>query len=211
MFRLAIVTLRADDRPHLLQGALPKVQVAPRPAIIEEKQLGRSGPTWRITMAGQPSRRLFSSLPHHDQAGRNPPHAESRGGLAGRMEDPGRTDEDASATRSTALTASSGRSRGGLGLSRATWYFPSIRSNLRPLSENAMNSALRRMGYTKTEVTAHGFRVRRSILNERGFDPDVIEAALAHQDENEVRRVYNRAEYWNQRVQCSSVVGQPSR
>ena len=52
-----------------------------------------------------------------------------------------------------------------------------------------MNSALRRMGYTKTEVTAHGFSSSAStILNERGFNPDVIEAALAHQDENEVRR-----------------------
>ena len=65
-----------------------------------------------------------------------------------------------------------------------------------------MNSALRRMGYTKDEMTAHGFRASASsILNERGFDPDVIEAALAHRDEDEVRRVYNRAKYWNQRVQ----------
>ena len=97
-------------------------------------------------------------------------------------------------------------------LSRGDLVFPSIRSTLRPLSENAMNSALRRMGYTKDEMTAHGFRASASsILNERGFDPDVIEAALAHQDEDEVRRVYNRAKYWNQRVQLHAVVGQPSR
>jgi integrase len=79
--------------------------------------------------------------------------------------------------------------------------FPSVRSAIRPLSENAMNSALRRMGYTKDQMVAHGFRSSAStILNERGFDPDVIETALAHQDEDEVRAAYNRAKYWPQRV-----------
>jgi len=78
---------------------------------------------------------------------------------------------------------------------------PSIRSATKPLSENAMNSALRRMGYAHDEMTAHGFRSAAStILNERGFNPDVIEAALAHQDENDVRRAYNRATYWPERV-----------
>jgi integrase len=58
------------------------------------------------------------------------------------------------------------------------------------------------MGYTKDEVTAHGFRATAStILNSRGFDPDVIEAVLAHQDRNAVRRAYNRASYWDQRVE----------
>ena len=78
---------------------------------------------------------------------------------------------------------------------------PSIRSVKKSLSESAMNSALRRMGYTKEEMTAHGFRSAAStILNERGFNADVIEAALAHQDENEIRRAYNRASYWPERV-----------
>lgn len=78
--------------------------------------------------------------------------------------------------------------------------FPSIRSKRRPLSEAAFNAALRRMGFTKEEVTAHGFRVTAStILNSRGFDPDVIEAVLAHQDRNAMRRAYNRASYWDQR------------
>src|SRR5206468_19486 len=78
---------------------------------------------------------------------------------------------------------------------------PSIRSVHRPLSDNAMNSALRRMGYAKNEMTSHGFRATAStILNERGFSPDVIEAALAHQDENAIRRAYNRTTYWAERV-----------
>lgn len=79
--------------------------------------------------------------------------------------------------------------------------FPSIRSTKRPLSENSMNSALRRMGYGKDEVTAHGFRVTAStILNANKCDPDVIEAVLAHQDKDAIRRTYNRATYWEQRV-----------
>jgi integrase len=78
---------------------------------------------------------------------------------------------------------------------------PSIRSPLKPLSENAMNSALRRMGYTKDEMCPHGFRSSAStILNARGFDDDVIEAALAHQEEDEVRAAYNRAKYLPQRI-----------
>ena len=83
----------------------------------------------------------------------------------------------------------------------AELVFPSVRSQHRPLSENAFNSALRRMGYRKNEVTAHGFRVTASsIMNARGKDPDVIEAVLAHQDRNAIRRTYNRATYWEQRV-----------
>ena len=80
--------------------------------------------------------------------------------------------------------------------------FPSIQSKKKLLSENAFNAAIRRMGYSGEEVTAHGFRVTASsILNARGYNPDVIEAALAHQDPNTIRRTYNRATYWDERVQ----------
>jgi integrase len=80
--------------------------------------------------------------------------------------------------------------------------FPSLHCKTRPLSENAFNSALRRMGFEKHEVTSHGFRASAStILNEHGFNPDVIEAALAHQDKNAIRRAYNRTTYWSERVQ----------
>jgi integrase len=84
---------------------------------------------------------------------------------------------------------------------RGELIFQSIRSSTKPLSENALNSALRRMGFSLDEMTAHGFRATAStILNEREFNPDVIEAALAHQHENEIRRAYNRASYWKERV-----------
>lgn len=79
--------------------------------------------------------------------------------------------------------------------------FPSTQSLTKTLSENAFNAALRRMGFGPEEMTAHGFRATAStMLNEREFNPDVIEAALAHQHENEIRRVYNRAAYWKERV-----------
>ena len=80
--------------------------------------------------------------------------------------------------------------------------FPSLISTRKWLSENAFNTVLRRMGYSGDEVTAHGFRVTAStILNSREYNPDVIEAALAHQDRNAIRRTYNRSTYWDQRVQ----------
>ncbi len=80
--------------------------------------------------------------------------------------------------------------------------FPSLRSHKKPLSENAFNSVLRNMGYPQDKATAHGFRATAStILNSRRFDRDVIEAALAHQDQNEIRRIYNRSLYMPERTQ----------
>ena len=80
--------------------------------------------------------------------------------------------------------------------------FPSLRSHKKPLSENAFNSVLRNLGYTKDQATAHGFRSSLStIANERSLArSEVIEVALAHLDEDEVRRAYNRALYWKERV-----------
>jgi integrase len=80
--------------------------------------------------------------------------------------------------------------------------FPSMMSGKKLLSENSMNSALRRMGIGEAEHTAHGFRSSASsILNESGeFNADAIEAQLAHLDGSKVRRVYNRATYWDERV-----------
>lgn len=82
------------------------------------------------------------------------------------------------------------------------YVFPSMMSGKQVLSENSMNSALRRMGILGDQHTAHGFRSSASsILNESGlFRPDAIEAQLAHVDGSKVRRVYNRATYWDERV-----------
>jgi len=80
--------------------------------------------------------------------------------------------------------------------------FPGLRTPKRAISENTLNAALRRMGYDKNTMTAHGFRAAAAtLLNESGrFSVDTIERALAHQEPNAVRRAYTRAEYWQQRV-----------
>lgn len=71
----------------------------------------------------------------------------------------------------------------------------------KPLSEAAMLSAIRRMGFDKNQMSAHGFRsVASTALHERGYDTLLIESALAHLDENKVRRTYNRSGYWDARV-----------
>ncbi len=89
------------------------------------------------------------------------------------------------------------------GLSGSGRYaFPSVRSRARPISENTVNAALRRLGYTKDQMTAHGFRTSASsLLNESGkWNPDAIERALAHMVAGSVRRIYNQSAYWPERV-----------
>lgn len=79
--------------------------------------------------------------------------------------------------------------------------FPGIRSPKRTLSENTINIVLRSMGILKSEHCAHGFRSSAStMLNSMGFAKDIIEAQLSHLDQDEVRRAYNRAQYWPERV-----------
>jgi integrase len=205
VFRYAIVTLRAQSDPtYALRGALLPPKVEHRAAIIDEKGFG--GLLCAIDeFDGWPTLRAAMLL------------------LALTMTRPGdvrgmRRSEinfEKAVWRIPAERVKMRRphdvplSQQALQILHDIWPFsdfsdlvlPSIRSTKKPLSENAMNSALRRMGYTKDEVTAHGFRATAStILNERGVNPDVIEAALAHQDENVVRRAYNRATYWPERV-----------
>lgn len=70
------------------------------------------------------------------------------------------------------------------------------------MSENALNSALRRLGYASNEMTAHGFRAMAStLLNESGkWSPDAIERSLAHGDSDKVRAAYHRGAHWKERV-----------
>ena len=82
------------------------------------------------------------------------------------------------------------------------YLFPSLRSVDRPMSENTINAALRRMGFAQDEMTGHGFRaMAATLLNKMGlWHPDAIERQLAHCDNNAVRRTYTRGEYWDERV-----------
>lgn len=83
--------------------------------------------------------------------------------------------------------------------------FPSTQYAERPLSENTMNAALRRLGFSKTEMTSHGFRASAStLLNESGvWNADAIEAELGHAVKGEVRRAYHRALYWEERMKMA--------
>lgn len=83
------------------------------------------------------------------------------------------------------------------------YLFPSVRSWHRPISDNTLNAALRRLGYDKSEITVHGLRSTASVfLNESGkWHADAIERQLAHQETNEVRGAYTHAaEFWQERM-----------
>jgi integrase len=83
--------------------------------------------------------------------------------------------------------------------------FPSQVNSKKPISDNTLNQALKRMGFGSDEVTPHGFRSTFSTFaNESGlWSPDVIEAYCARQDRNAVRRAYNRSLYWDERVKLA--------
>ena len=83
--------------------------------------------------------------------------------------------------------------------------FPGAWDHRKPLSENTLNAALRRLGYAQNVMTSHGFRAAASsMLNESGlWNADAIEAQLAHVEGNAVRRAYARAEFWDERVRMT--------
>ena len=75
------------------------------------------------------------------------------------------------------------------------YLFPSPRTDTRPMSDVALLAALRRMGYSKEQMTVHGFRSMAStLLNEQGYNRDWIERQLAHGERNSIRAAYNYAE-----------------
>lgn len=79
--------------------------------------------------------------------------------------------------------------------------FPSRNDPKQPMNSQTANAALKRIGYGG-KLVAHGLRsIASTALNEQGFSADVIEAALAHIDKNEVRRAYNRSTYLNRRIE----------
>ncbi len=206
VFKLAIVTLRAKDDPTMpLHGALLPPKVEGRAAITDEKELGTllqniaDYDGWPTIRAGLQFLMLTCVRP-----------GEVRGAVRSEFDLNKKVWSIPAERMKMRAPHDVPLSRQALAIIEDIWplseggelVFPSVRSQHRPLSENAFNSALRRMGYQKHEVTAHGFRVTASsVLNTSGYDPDVIEAVLAHQDRNAIRRTYNRATYWPQRVE----------
>ena len=85
------------------------------------------------------------------------------------------------------------------------FVFPALHTSKRPMSENTINVAFRRMGFGKDEITAHGLRSTAStLLNESGlWNPDAIERALAHGFSDAVRAAYHRGQHWDERVKMA--------
>lgn len=82
---------------------------------------------------------------------------------------------------------------------RREHVFPSRNDPRKPMNSQTANAALKRIGYGG-KLVAHGLRsIASTAMNEAEFNADVIEAALAHCDKNEVRRAYNRSTYLEQR------------
>ncbi|WP_421702340.1 tyrosine-type recombinase/integrase [Aliiroseovarius sp.] len=210
IFRLAMVTMRAPADPSAaLKDALLPPKVKGRAAITDEKEFGQllcrldEYPGWPVIPAAMKFQILTCTRP-----------GETRGA---RMQE---FDLDAR-TWTIPATRMKMRREHKVPLSdqafeivMENWseikgvelLFPSLISNRKLVSENAFNTVLRRLGYSGDEVTAHGFRVTAStILNSREYNPDVIEAILAHQDPNAIRRTYNRTTYWDQRVEMMQI------
>jgi integrase len=206
VFRLAVVTLRAQSDPTFaLRGALQTPKVTHRAAITDEKKLGE---LMRAIDGYTGSPTIAAALKFMALTCARP--GEVRGAVRDEINFESRTWRIPAARTKMRRRHEVPLSRQAIAVLRDMWkrdefsplVFPSVQSNRKPLSENAFNFALRAMGYGKEEMSAHGFRSSAStILNARRFDPDVIEAVLGHQDENVVRRTYNRATYWPERVQ----------
>lgn len=82
--------------------------------------------------------------------------------------------------------------------------FPSRNDPKQAMNSQTANAALKRIGFGG-KLVAHGLRsIASTAMNEAGFSPDIIEAALAHSDKNEVRRAYNRSTYLEQRKDLMS-------
>jgi integrase len=84
--------------------------------------------------------------------------------------------------------------------------FPALGNPARCMSENTINQALRTLGYSSDDMTAHGFRSMAStLLNEQGWPPDAIERQLSHTEDDEVRGAYNYAQHLSVRRQMMQV------
>jgi len=206
VFRYAVATARAENDPTFaLRGALTKPTVKPRAAIVNERAFGallRAVDGFNGQPATHAALKLMAllfprpgelraaewpecdfdkavwTIPATRTKMRRPHHVPFSPQAVAILKD---------------LQAITGYGK---------LVFPSVRTVLRPISENTLNAALRRLGYTQDEATAHGFRATAStLLNESGlWSPDAIERQLAHVESNDVRRAYARGEHWDERA-----------
>jgi len=209
VFRYAVATARAKADPAgLLLGAVAARQPRHLSAIIEPKRVGE---LLRAIddYSGLPVTRLALALS---------PHVFVRPGEL-RQAEWSEIDFDGAVWRIPAARMKKRRehvvplSRQALAIltqlrgltGQGRLVFPALGKAGRPLSENTVTSALRRMGFEASEMTAHGFRAMAStLLNESGrWHPDAIERALAHRDGDQVRAAYHRGAHWEERVRMA--------
>lgn len=209
VFRYAVATTRASANPaEPLRGALVSPRVKHRAAILEPKRVGE---LLRAIEGyeGQPTTMAALKLaPHVFVRPGELRHAEwaeidfdksvwiiPAGKMKMRQPHAVPLSEQA-LTILRDLQQLTGRGR---------YVFPSTRSAARPMSENTVTAALRRMGYGGDEMTGHGFRSTAStLLNESGrWSADAIERALAHKDGDLVRAAYHRGAHWQERVEMA--------
>jgi len=210
VFRYAIATARAENDPTVaLRGALLTPKVRHRAAITEPKAIGAllraidgfdGQPTTRAALQlmailfPRPGELRMADWSEFDLGGRIWTIPAERTKMRREHRIPLSVQAAAILEDLEEITGD------------GKFVFPSVRSLRQPMSDNTLNAALRRMGYTKDEVTAHGFRATAStLLNESGlWDAHVIERELGHIERNEVRRAYARGDYWEDRVKMMS-------
>lgn len=206
IFRYAIATARAEHDPcSALRGAIAAPQVKSHAALLEPTQIGGLMRAIR-SYSGEPLIRLALEFSAHvfqrpgeirqaqwseidiDNAIWTIPAEKMKMRQAHRVP---------LSTRAVEVLKETQEMTGA-----GTFVFPSLRTPKRPMSENTVNAALRRMGFTSDEMTAHGFRAMASTqLNESGlFSHDAIERSLAHKDANTIRGIYDRGLRWEERV-----------
>lgn len=209
VFRYAFSTLRTDRNPaDILRGALVVPQVKHHAAILEPKRVGE------LLRAidgydGRPENRFALQLA---------PHVFLR---PGELRKATWTEIDF-AEKVWRIPAERMKMKKvhTVPLSRQSLYllqtlrslrnpseflFPALHTSRRPICENTLNTALRRLGYGNDEMTSHGFRaIASTLLNESGlWHPDAIERALAHNDSDRVRAAYHRGAHWAERVKMA--------
>ena len=209
IFRYAVATSRATSDPTaLLRGALVTPKVKHHSAIVDPKAVGQ------LLQALD----RFEGYPLTKLALQLTPHVFVRPGELRHAEwnefnlDVGiwTIPADKMKMRQPHLVPLSKQSLEILDRARSLtghqkYVFSSLHTGLRPMSENTINAALRRMGYSGSEMTAHGFRAMAStLLNESGlWSVDAIERALAHDNSSSVRGTYHRGTHWAERVEMA--------
>ena len=200
VFRYAVATGRAERDPSAdLRGALPPVKQTHHASITDPKAIGellRALQSYKGSFVTQCALRLApltfvrpGELRHAEWGEFDFDAAEWRI-PAGKMK-AGALHIVPLSQQAVAILRELHPLTGGDG-----YLFPSVRTTKRPMSDNTILGALRRLGYTGDQMTGHGFRSMAStLLNEQGWHKDAIERQLAHGERNKVRAAYNYAEH----------------